>query len=67
MILDDIAREKALVEQEIENSQLGRCDNLMLNSLKQKLNTQVTRSKMLQEALVRQKAQFQTILQSKLR
>ena len=66
MILDDITREKALVEQEIELSQTGSFDRMMLNSLKQKLSNQVTRCKMLHEALAQQKGQFVKILQGKL-
>ena len=65
MILDDIARKKSLVEQEIETSQTESFDQILLNSLKQNLNNQVTRCKMLHEALARQKTQFQNILQSK--
>ena len=63
MILDDIAREKALVEKELELSQPGSFDRIMLNSLMQKLSNQVTRCNMLHEALIRQKGQFQTILE----
>ena len=65
MILDDIARKKSLVEQEIETSQTESFDQILLISLKQNLNNQVTRCKMLHEALARQKTQFQNILQSK--
>ena len=65
MILDDIARRKSLVEQDIETSQTESFDQILLNSLKQNLNNQVTRCKMLHEALARQKTQFQNILQSK--
>ena len=63
--LDDIARKKALVEKELELSQPGSFDWIMLNSLKQKLSNQVTRCNMLHEALARQKGQFQTILAGK--
>ena len=66
MILDDIARAKTMVEQDMETSQTGSFDQIRLNALKQKLSNQVTRCKMLHEALARQKAQFQNILQSKL-
>ena len=65
MILDDIAREKALIEKEVELSQPGSFDQIIINSLKQKLNNQVTRCKMLHEALAQQKGQFQTILKGK--
>ena len=66
MIIADIAREKALVERELEASQSGiNLDRFMLNSLKQKLSNQVTRCKMLHEALARQKGQFQNILEGK--
>ena len=65
MILDDIAREKSLVEREIETSQSENFDQILLNSLKQKLSNQVTRCKMLHEALAQQKTQFQNILQGK--
>jgi len=64
MILDDIARRKSLVEQEIETPQTESFDQILLNSLKQNLNNQVTRCKMLHEALARQKTQFQNILQN---
>ena len=66
MILEDIAREKALVKKELEFSQPGSFDQIMVNSLKQKLNNQVTRCNMLHEALAQQKGQFQTILEGKL-
>ena len=65
MILDDIARRKSLVEQEIETPQTESFDQILLNSLKQNLNNQVTRCKMLHEALARQRTQFQNILDSK--
>ena len=66
MILADITREKALVEQELEPSQTGiSLDRFMLNALKQKLSNQVTRCKMLHEALAQQKGQFQNILEGK--
>ena len=65
MILDDIAREKSLVEREIETSQSENFDQILLNSLKQKLSNQVTRCKMLHEALAHQKTQFKNIFQSK--
>ena len=64
--LDDIAREKALVEKELELSQPGSFDQIMLSSLKQKLSNQVTRCNMLDKALALQKGQFQTILEGKL-
>jgi len=62
MILDDIAREKSLVEQEIKISQSDSFDQILLDSLNQKLSNQVTRCKMLHEALARQRTQFQNIL-----
>jgi len=65
MILDDIAREKSLVEQEIKISQSDSFDQILLDSLNQKLSNQVTRCKMLHEALARQRTQFQNILDSK--
>ena len=65
MILDDIAHEKALVEKELKLSHPGCFDQILLNSLKQKLNNQVTRCNMLHEALAQQKGQFQTILKGK--
>ena len=65
IILDDIAREKDLVEKELKLSQPGSFDQIMLNSLKHKLSNQVTRCNMLHEALAQQKGQFQTILEGK--
>ena len=66
MILNDIACEKALIEKELELSQPRSFDQIMVNSLKQKLSNQVTRCNMLHEALERQKGQFQTILEGEL-
>ena len=67
MILKDIAREKALVKTELELRQPGSFDQIMINSLKQKLSYQVTRCNMLHKALAQQKGQFQTILEGKLK
>ena len=66
MILNDIAHEKALVEKELKLSHPGCFDQILLNSLKQKLNNQVTRCNMLHEALAQQKGQFETILEGEL-
>ena len=66
MILADIAREKTLADQELSQSG-GSLDTIILNSLKQNLSNQVTRCKMLHEALAQQKGQFRKILEGKYR
>ena len=58
MLLDDNMRAKSLAHP-------GSIDHIMITSLKQKLSNQVSRCRMLHEALARQKAEFQTTLQSK--
>ena len=61
----DTARRKVQTENKIKSSWSGSCDNIILKSLKQKLENQETQCRMLQKAMEQQKAQFHTILQSK--
>jgi len=64
MILADIAREKALVEAEIEQSQPGSdFERILFCSIKQQLSDQVTRCNTLHQALTQQKGQFHKILE----
>ena len=65
MILDEISLQKHLDEQSIKLSKTGSFDQILLSSLKQKLNNQVVRCNTLHEALAQQKIIFQKTLEGR--
>ena len=65
MILDELSLQKHLDEQSIKLSKTGSFDQILLSSLKQKLDNQVVRCKTLHEALAQQKISFQKTLEGR--